>query len=78
MSKISTIKGIECTGNAYDFEACNYLAQEVIQNRAGETLESADFSDMFPVENIEEHAIPTSLSVLIDALPKHLVSLNVS
>ena len=54
--KVDKISGIQCSGNSYDYEACNYLATEVIQKKAGKKLQFADFSNMF--EDIDDEHIP--------------------
>ena len=46
LRKVDTFDRVECFGNSYDKEACDYIA-ETIAARASERLWFVDFSNMF-------------------------------
>ena len=56
---------INCSGNSYSVEACEFLAS-VIKNSASEDLEFVDFGNMFVSRLIED--IPKSLKMLLTAI----------
>lgn len=62
---INEFSSVNCGGNSYSVEACEYLAS-VVKNSASEDLEFVDFGNMFVSRLIED--IPKSLKMLLTAI----------